>query len=423
MSSWKRLQSTTALLVTLTLGSATLTPLIAPFVAPMSASAQTNRFQDVSADYWATPFINALVEKGAIAGFPDGTFRPNEPVTRAQFASMVQSVFNSKPVVRQGINFGDVSSNFWAQNAIQDVYRRGFLSGYPGGVFRPNQNIPKEQVLTALANGLNYNTSGSVSQVLDYYNDDAQISNFARSPVAAATEEGLVVNYPNVQSLNPTRNATRAEVAAILYQALVNEGQASSIASRYVVNQSQTPPVASQYRIPTGTTLPISYEKDKILVTEDERLDLTVAVDANITTSNGIVLIPTGSEIRGELVPTNGGTQFVAQQIVFPNGQTQQINAVSPIVTQTETIRKGMNAGEFVQNAAIGTAAAAAISAVTGDNTIATEELLIGGGAGVVFTLIRQFLGRDRVDLLVVDSETDLDLTLRDDLVVSPQQR
>jgi hypothetical protein len=66
----------------------------------------------------------------------------------------------------------------------------------------------------------------------------------------------------------------------------------------------------------------------------------------------------------------------------------------------------------------LGTAAAAAIAAVTGDRAIATEELLIGGGAGVVLTLISNFLGRNSVDLISIAPNTDLNLKLNSDLVV-----
>jgi hypothetical protein len=95
------------------------------------------------------------------------------------------------------------------------------------------------------------------------------------------------------------------------------------------------------------------------------------------------------------------------------------INASSQTITKTETIRKGINVGNVVKNTALGTAAAAAISAVTGDRAIATEELLIGGGAGVVLSLIQNFLGRNSIDLISIEPNTDLSLKLNSDLVIS----
>lgn len=415
MSNLHRWQSGTAAFLALGLSVGTIAPLVA--VAP--SFAQTTNFSDVSASYWARDFIAQLAQRDIIAGFPDGTFKPDAPVTRAQFAAMLRKANREfqKGAIRNPIRFVDVASNYWAAPAIQEAYTTGFLAGYPGNVFRPEQNIPREQVLVSLANGLNYSASGSTSSVLSYYNDASSISNFARDPIAAATEKQMVVNYPNLKSLNPVRNATRAEVAAFLYQALVSQGDAQAINSQYIVNQA---PVATSFTIPSGTTIPVKYEREKILVTKDETVPLTLTVAANITTANGRVLIPAGSEVIGELRPVanQGGSQFVARTLVV-NGQQIPLNASSGVITTTETIRKGASAGDFVKNAALGTAAAAAIAAVTGDKAIATEELLIGGGAGVVLTLIQNFLGRSSVDLISIEPDTDLDLKLNSDLVIS----
>ncbi len=191
-------------------------------------------FSDVSSDYWAAQFIQQLSQRGVIAGFPDGTFRPEEPVTRAQFAAMVDKAFQ-KAQQRQAINFTDVPSNYWASSAIQEAYAISFLSGYPGNRFEPNQAIPREQVLVSLANGLRYTPGGNTKSTLQYFNDASNIASYARSPIAAATEKQIVVNYPDVKFLNPTANATRAQVAAFIYQALVSSNQASAINSPYVV--------------------------------------------------------------------------------------------------------------------------------------------------------------------------------------------
>ncbi|MBW4577411.1 MAG: S-layer homology domain-containing protein [Aphanothece sp. CMT-3BRIN-NPC111] len=414
MSNLNRWKSGTALLIALGLSAGTVTPIVAPLIAPAPVLAQSTTFSDVSSNYWARDFIAALAARGVIAGFPDGTFRPESPVTRAQFAAMLTKAFNNAKV-RDAVAFSDVPSDYWARAAIREAYEEGFLAGYPGNVFRPNQNIPREQVLVSLANGLNYSPTGSTENVLGYYSDASGISGYAESSIAAATEKGLVVNYPNVRSLNPTRNATRAEVAAFIYQALVNQGQAAAINSPYVVSLTPTTPPVSSFRIPSGTTIPVRYDKERILVTQDERAPVTVTVGANITTSNGTVLIPAGSEIAGEVRPAQGGSQFVAQTLTLPNNRQLAIDASSQVITRTETIRRGASAGELIRGAVLGSAAAAAVAGVTGDRTIRAEEVLGGTAFG---TLISLFLGRDRVDLVVIDPETDLNLRLNQDLVI-----
>ncbi|WP_024546903.1 S-layer homology domain-containing protein [Picosynechococcus sp. NKBG15041c] len=414
MSNPRKFRQSTALLLALSLGFGTTLPFQGSLLQPAAVVAQTNQFPDVSSNYWAAGFINELVNRGVIAGFPDGSFRPDAPVTRAQFAAMVQKAL-PKSTNRNAIAFGDVPSSYWAFTAINNAYEMGFLSGYPGQVFRPEQNIPREQVLVALANGLNYTPRNDTNTTLGYYRDSGSIADFARSPIAAATERRMVVNYSDLQQLNPKRNATRAEVAAFIYQALLSQNQVQAINSPYIVAQDV---VAVDYRINAGTIIPISYKADKILLMRDETAPVTLTVDANIVNNQGVVLIPQGSEIRGEFRPSGNGTRFVAQQLNLPNGQTYSVNATSQVITETESVTRGMELGGLLRNAVLGTGAAAAISAVTGDRAIATEELLIGAGAGILATLIPQFLGLNRVDLLVVETNTDLDLTLNNDLVL-----
>jgi hypothetical protein len=412
MSSFNRWQSGTAAFLALT----TIAGASAPMVVMMPAQAQTTSFSDVSSSYWAASFISELAQRDVIAGFPDGTFRPNEPVTRAQFAAMIRKAFN-RPQERSGVNFVDVSQNYWAYSAIQEAYTTGFLSGYPGNIFQPNQNIPRVQVLVSLANGLDYSVNTEVETILQqYYNDASQVPSYARSSVAAATDRQIVVNYPNIRLLNPNQVATRAEVAAFIYQALVSSGQANAITSPYVVGQRPPVTTPTQVRIPAGTTLPVKYDQaERILVTPDETAPLTLTVAQNITTSQGTILIPAGSQVVGQLRPAQGGSQFVAQELVLASGQRIQLNASSEVITTTEEIRKGASTGTILKDTVLGAAAAAAVAAVTGDRAIATEEVLGGAGIGALLGL---FLGRDRVTLVRIDPDQDLNLTLGSDLVL-----
>ncbi|MDZ7957258.1 MAG: S-layer homology domain-containing protein [Aulosira sp. DedQUE10] len=411
MFSLNRLQSGTAALMALSITAGT----VAPFITAAPSFAQTT-FSDVSSNYWASQFIQQLSQRGVIAGFPDGSFRPEEPVTRAQFAAMVNKAFQKSPQ-RQAINFTDVPSNYWASSAIQQAYTIGFLSGYPGNRFEPNQAIPRQQVLVSLANGLEYSPSGNVETSLQYFNDASNIADYARSPIAAATEKQIVVNYPNVKFLNPTSTATRAQVAAFIYQALVSSNQASAINSPYVVALQTTTPTPVAVTIPQGTAIPVKYDKaEKILVTKTETAPLTLTVSQNVITQEGAVIIPAGSQVVGQLKPAEGGSQFVAQKLVLTSGQEYQLNATSEVISKTETVNKGTSTGSIIKNTVLGAGAAAAVSAVTGDRAIATEEVLGGAGIGA---LIGLFFGKNSVDLIAIDPDTDLQMTINQNLLVS----
>ncbi|MBF2074381.1 MAG: S-layer homology domain-containing protein [Synechococcales cyanobacterium C42_A2020_086] len=404
MSRFQAWQSGTALVTALSLVAGAA----APMVIQAPAQAQVS-FSDVSADYWASGFILALAKQGIISGFPDGSFRPNEPVTRAQFAALVRQAFPRSPM-RPAVRFVDVAPNYWGAAAIQTAYTTGFLAGYPGNVFRPEENISRAQVLVSLANGSGYVASNPVATTLQIYRDANSIPNWATSSIAAATEKRIVVNYPDVNSLNPNRPATRAEVAAFLYQTLVNSGQLAAIASPYIVGQASTPQPGVQ--IPAGTVIPVRYdaaEKIYIAPQEPAPVPVTLLVDRDIVAANGRVLIPANSRVAGELRVESNGARFHALTVVLPDGSSRRLNATSALLTRTEEITRGANVLEILAGTALGAGAAAAIAGVTGDKAIATEEVLGGAVAG---TLLGVFLGRDRVSLITIDPDTDLDLTL-----------
>lgn len=409
---WRQIGTT--LLISLGISTTALTPIISNLIKPAPVVAQnTKKFDDVPNNYWAKNYIDALANRGIINGFPDGTFRPNAPVTRTEYATMVTAAL-SKSQDNPPINFVDVSPNFWGYSAIKDATQMGFLSGYPGRIFEPNQNIPREQVLVSLTNGLNYSATLPTTELLSYYQDAANISNYAKNSLAAATENNQVVNYPNVYSLEPRRNATRAEVATFIYQALVNQGKAQIISSEYLV--SVKPPVAKEFELLQGTNIPVTYNKEKILVTQEEIVPLNLIVKSDLVTSDGTVIIPAQTEVVGKLKPAGGGSKFVADELVFPDGEYLLINASSNMITNTETIRKGAKATSIVKNAALGAAAAAALATITGDKNIEVEEVLGGVGVGAVAGV---FLGRRSVDLIAINPNTDLVLTLDSDLIVS----
>ncbi len=189
-------------------------------------------FKDVQTGYWAKAYIEALASQNIIAGFPDGSFKPNEPVTRAQFAAIINKAFKPS-ATRTAITFKDVKSNYWAFSAIQTASSSPFLSGYPDLTFKPEQQIPRVQAIVALANGLGL--TANAQTVINFYTDASQIPGYAVGPVAAATSRQLVINYPTVKELAPKRQATRADIAAFVYQALVNAGRVQPINSPYLV--------------------------------------------------------------------------------------------------------------------------------------------------------------------------------------------
>jgi len=196
------------------------------------------RFNDVQGS-WAQPCIEQLAQRRLVNGYPDGSFKPNAPVTRAEFAAMLGKAFPDAAEVRTGGKFADVPTNYWASDAIRKAYSRGFLAGYPGGLFQPTQNIPRVQALVSLASGLKYVPDQPSLETLNgAFADVAGIPEYSRSAIAAATEKQLVVNYPDVRTLNPNKLASRADVAAFLCQAT---GTAGLVPSQYIAKVGTSP--------------------------------------------------------------------------------------------------------------------------------------------------------------------------------------
>ncbi|XGV97426.1 MAG: S-layer homology domain-containing protein [Leptolyngbya sp. BL-A-14] len=183
------------------------------------ASVAPKKFTDVPAGYWASAPIAALSAQGILNGFPDGSFRPNKPISRIEFAEIIRNAFN-QPANRAALKFNDVESDSPAIAAINEATQTRFMSGFPDGSFQPNRPIPRLQVWLALATGLNLRLKQPAVQVLSRYQDADQIPKYAVDKVAAAIESGLVLNdaNPNVLALNQV--TTRAEVATLIYEAI-----------------------------------------------------------------------------------------------------------------------------------------------------------------------------------------------------------
>ena len=165
--------------------------------------------------------------------------------------------------------------------------------------------------------------------------------------------------------------------------------------------------------IPAGSEIPLEYEKEKILVTKEETIPVTLTVAANIRDRDRNTLIPYGTEVEGQIEPDGDGSRFVAQELVFEDGTRKSIDGVSDTVTRTETVKRGTDTGDILKGAAIGGAAAAVLGEIFGDINI--EEVLGGAALGALGGWI---LGRDRVELISIDPNQDLDITLESDLAL-----
>ncbi|NMF82903.1 S-layer homology domain-containing protein [Nodosilinea sp. P-1105] len=191
-------------------------------------------FNDLPSDHWAAPVVQDLTGRQMLSGFPDGSFRPAVPMTRAEFAAQLARLFDF-PQSHTAPAYADVGTTYWAQASIQKSVQMGFLTGYPNDTFAPEQTITRIQVILALANGLGLRSSSGAAAVLQPYDDHDQVPDWAQRSLVAAIEAGLVVNHPDLNQLEPNRQANRAEVTAMVHRALVYTGQLQAVPLPYVV--------------------------------------------------------------------------------------------------------------------------------------------------------------------------------------------
>ena len=198
--------------------------------------------------YWAQQCVRQTIRQGIMDIFPDNTFRPNLPVTRGQFADILVAAFPDVPEVRQYLEgvFNDIPEGYWATSAIRQSFETHFLSGYPDRIFAPLQYIPRSQVVVAIASGFQlYQPTLPADFILaGYFNDIAEIPGYAKDIIAAAAENELVVNFPQIREFRPNSLATRGEIAAFLCQTLDRSGL---VPPQYVIEETKFIPPPDEF--------------------------------------------------------------------------------------------------------------------------------------------------------------------------------
>ncbi|MEL7564424.1 MAG: S-layer homology domain-containing protein, partial [Dehalobacterium sp.] len=162
--------------------------------------------------HWAKASIEKLVSTQAISGYQDGTFKPNNNITRAEFATILVKAFNLSP--EQGTVFAD-TANHWAKDSIATAAAHGILTGYSADKFGPNDPITREQmaVMIVKAAKLADQEGGKT------FADSSAISAWAVDAVNIVVGENIMGGYED-NTFKPQNKATRAEAATVIVKAL-----------------------------------------------------------------------------------------------------------------------------------------------------------------------------------------------------------
>lgn len=209
---------------------AVLAVLVMAGLGPLSAGALAASFSDIRPGDWFSPAVTALADAGVVSGYGDGTFRPYETVTRAQFASMLARAVQPPQVFVEP--FKDVYSVDWFFGSVASLYQAGLISGTSPTTFSPNQSIDRQQTCTLLMRALAYRLQSQPQEGIDLglssagidlwlggFKDRWLISDAHRLSVANAFRLA-VVSGSGDGWFYPLFSLTRAQAAGMIYSTL-----------------------------------------------------------------------------------------------------------------------------------------------------------------------------------------------------------
>ncbi|GGD91556.1 S-layer homology domain-containing protein [Paenibacillus nasutitermitis] len=184
-------------------------------------------FKDV-AQHWAKDAVNNMGSRMVIGGIGNDQFNPDQDITRAEFAAIVVRGLGL-PLNNGAAAFSDVGTSDWSSSAINTAYSYQLINGFEDGTFRPNDRITREQAMVIIAKAMmitELNAKLSVHApdlMLRSYTDAADASNWALTSIADVLQAGIVSGRSST-ILAPQANITRAEVAAVMERLLQKSG-------------------------------------------------------------------------------------------------------------------------------------------------------------------------------------------------------
>ena len=288
-------------------------------------------FPDVDSTHWAAKQIEELTEKGVIVGYPDGSFKPDADVTRAEFATMaIKALGQEHANVVQKIEFKDISEDHWAYDSIEKAVYFDLISNEDKEQnFRPDDSVSRAESITVAVNALTTETISpyKAKEVLSKkYSDVDSIPEYFVIPAGKAEILDMLVTIPSSDKakIEATRPATRAEVAAILYemveQAKLNPNAKLAEAMRkktgegYVIDNAIVQ--GSIGTIPAGAVVPV--ELTSYISSQSSKAgDLYVAkAPQNYITKEKFILVYEGSNLKGQLLDVRAGKWFVRNGVL-----------------------------------------------------------------------------------------------------------
>lgn len=316
-------------------------------------------YPDVNSDHWAAKQIEVLTEKGVIVGYPDGTFKPDDNVSRAEFASMaIKALGQEHTTVAQPVKFTDIEPGFWAYDSIQKALYFDLISCPPEGQpFRPDDTVTRAESISVAVNALTTEQISDMKakEVLSKkFADTNEVPEWFLIPAGKAEILNMLVTIPSKDKakIEANRPATRAEVSAILYemmeQAQLNPNAKLAEAMRkktgdgYVVENAFVQ--GSVGTIPAGAIVPVKLS-NYISSQSSQPGEIYVAsAPENYITKDKFILVYKGSNLKGQLLDVRSGKWFVRNGVlVLDNSLITTNNDQTTAFSGTGEIKKDRN--------------------------------------------------------------------------------
>ncbi len=314
-------------------------------------------YPDVESTHWAAKEINELSEQGVLVGYPDGTFQPDELVTRAEFAAMaIRALGQEHAQVAQPVMFTDINEEFWAYDFIQKALFFDLISAN-NDLFRPEDPVSKDAAIMVAANALsNKNISlAKAKEILGQkYADVNSLSEDAIIDYGKAEIFNLIVvnPYANEVKIEPNRAATRAECAVILYnmkeQAKENPNEKLAYAMQKKTGEGYAIPNVKVdgviATIPAGTYLPVKVTGYMSSQTSQIGDIYTAKIAQNCVTEENYILIQEGAYVKGQLLDVVKGRWFIKNGVLYlDNALITTVNDQTARLTGYTNISKERN--------------------------------------------------------------------------------
>ncbi|MGE5381187.1 MAG: S-layer homology domain-containing protein, partial [Methylocystaceae bacterium] len=185
----------------------------------LTGTANMSAFKDIAANDQALPFVNYLVGKEIIKGYPDGTFHPKSGLTRTEAAVVICKAAGITIDKSSVSSFKDVNRIYWAKDYINKAAQAGYIKGNPDKTFRPEQELTRAEGISLI-----FRLSQSdISQAALPSLTDINNGHWAAKPIAAALAAGMVGLSPDGKKFMPDAPFTRINLAQALGSLLTED--------------------------------------------------------------------------------------------------------------------------------------------------------------------------------------------------------